>query len=60
MDKETESLWFPMEIDGEEGLVGIGGIYADRLLPRLQETCMIQLKWSDWKADNTDTKFVRE
>lgn len=56
MDKETESLWFPMEVDGTRGLVGINGVYADHILKEIQ--VMSEEKWSKWKEMFPDTKFV--
>ena len=58
MDKETESLWFPMELDGKRGLVGISGVHKDLMLEELQ--LMSEENWSDWKALFPDTKFVHE
>jgi hypothetical protein len=58
MDKETESLWFPMEIKGTRGLVGISGFYKDRILPEVQ--LMSGQKWAEWKKDFPDTKFVHD
>ena len=58
MDKETESLWFPMELEGKRGLVGISGVYTDRLLPEFQ--LMSPQGWSEWKKKFPDTKFVHD
>lgn len=56
MDKETLSLWFPMEEDGEHSLVGITGHYADRKLRMIQR--LSKMKWSAWIEKFPDTKFV--
>ena len=68
MDKETQSLWFPageqgcalpLEPLGEEGcgLVGIGGVYADRVLTG--EFLSITT-WDEWKSMHPDTKYVTD
>ena len=66
-DKETESTWYPIdqpcctlptEEIGSTGLVGIGGVHADRVLKQVQT--MSIMTWSDWKARFPDTKFVRD
>lgn len=58
MDKKTESLWFPMEIEGKRGLVGISGVHKDRMLKEIQ--LMSEQEWSEWKQTFPDTKFVHE
>lgn len=58
LDKETESLWFPMEIEGKRGLVGIGGVYKDRMLKEIQ--LMSEQNWTKWKKTFPDTKFVHD
>ena len=66
IDKETESLWFPAgeqgcalplePVDkGGCGLVGIGGVYADRVLTG---ECLSAAPWSEWKKAHPDTKYV--
>ena len=66
MDKETESLWFPageqgcaLPLDpvdkGSCGLVGIGGVYADRVLAG---EFLSATPWSEWKKTHPDTKYV--
>jgi hypothetical protein len=68
VDKETESLWFPageqgcalpLEPVGEGGcgLVGVGGVHADRVLlgEFLQATT-----WAEWKTAHPDTKYVTD
>ncbi len=47
-----------MEIDGTRGLVGISGVYADRVLKEIQ--IMSEEDWSKWKKEFPDTKFVHE
>ena len=68
IDKETESLWFPIdqqccvlpteEIGSDSGLIGIGGAYADRVLEDIQVLSITT--WAEWKKAFPDTKFVRE
>ena len=67
-DKETGSMWFPA---GEEGcalplepvgkggcgLVGISGVYADRVLPG---EFLSATTWAEWKEAHPDTKFVTD
>jgi len=66
VDKETESLWFPAgeqgcalplePVDeGSCGLVGIGGIYADRVL---DGEFLSATTWAEWKSTHPDTKYV--
>ena len=68
VDKETESIWFPageqgcalpLEPVAEHGcgLVGIGGVYADRVLEG--EFLSITF-WNEWKAAYPDTKYVTD
>lgn len=65
-DKETESLWFPAgeqgcplpsEATGQAGcgLVGIAGVYADRVL---LGDVLSQTTWADWKAAHPNSRFV--
>ncbi len=53
-DYETESLWYHMP--GEDGLTCISGTYADRKLEEFQST---QTRWSNWLAENPDSKFLK-
>ena len=66
MDKETESLWFPageqgcalpLESVGESGcgLVGISGVYTDRVLNGELISATI---WAEWKKTYPNAKFV--
>ena len=68
IDKETESLWFPaggqgcalpLEPVGEAGcgLIGISGVYADRVLGG---EFLSATMWSEWKAMFSDTKYIRD
>jgi hypothetical protein len=68
MDKGTESLWFPA---GEQGcalplepvdasgcgLVGISGIYTDRVL---EGEFLSTTTWAEWKRAHPDTKYVTD
>jgi len=56
VDKESQSIWFPMEKDGEHGLVCIGGDYQDSFLPEVQQ--LTRSDWTDWLELKPDTKFV--
>jgi len=56
VDKESQSMWFPMEHDGERGLVCIGGVYKDSFLPEVQQ--LIRTDWIDWIESNPNSKFV--
>lgn len=56
VDKETQSLWFPMELNGSHGLVCISGVYQDKFLPEVQQ--LARAGWTDWLASNPATKFV--
>lgn len=67
MDKETESLWFPIDQQccvlpteeiGTTGLIGISGFYADQVLEQIQVISVTT--WSKWKATFPNTKFVLE
>jgi hypothetical protein len=58
MDKETESVWFPRVLDGRQGLVGIGGSYADRMQEKLYD--LEVYTWQEWKGLHPGTKIVRE
>ena len=68
MDKETESLWFPsgeqgcalpLESVGKGGcgLVGINGVYADRVL---EGEFLSATTWDEWKSTYPDTKYVTD
>jgi hypothetical protein len=68
MDKETESLWFPageqgcalpLEPVGESGcgLVGISGVYADRVL---DGEFLSATTWAEWKSAHPNTKYVTD
>jgi hypothetical protein len=54
VDYETESLWY--HLLGDDGLTGIGGVYADRKLPVLDST---KTRWNVWKEIHADTGFMR-
>ena len=68
VDKETESLWFPA---GEQGcalplepieasgcgLVGISGVYADRVL---NGEFLLATTWAEWKNDYPNTKYITD
>jgi len=68
MDKETQSLWFPA---GEQGctlplgpvgesgcgLVGISGVYADKILGG---EFISATTWAEWKSTYPDTKYVTD
>jgi len=56
VDKESQSMWFPMKLDGEHGLVCIGGEYTDSFLPEVQQ--LIRTDWIDWIESNPDSKFI--
>jgi hypothetical protein len=56
VDKESQSMWFPMKRDGEHGLVCIGGRYKDSFLPEVQK--LIRSDWTDWIESNPNSKFV--
>jgi len=58
MDKETGSLWFPMEVEGRKGLVGISGDYAGEFLE--MKKMLSKLKWSEWLAAHPETRYVRD
>jgi hypothetical protein len=53
-DYETESIWYHMP--GESGLTCISGFYADE---NLFEYGSVQLRWSDWVAQNPDSKILK-
>ena len=68
MDKETESLWFPageqgsalpLEPVGESGcgLVGISGVYADRVL---DGEFLSATTWAEWKSAHPYTKYITD
>jgi hypothetical protein len=53
-DYETESIWYHMP--GESGLTCISGFYEDE---HLFEYESVQLRWSDWVAQNPDSKILK-
>lgn len=57
-DKETLSLWFPMQDGDCCKLVCVSGEYADLEITGLMR--MTETTWSQWVADNPDTKYVTE
>jgi hypothetical protein len=68
VDKETESLWFPageqgcalpLEPVSESGcgLVGIGRVYADRVL---KGEFLTATTWAEWKSAYPYTKYVTD
>ena len=68
MDKETESIWFPageqgcalpLEPVGESGcgLVGIGGVYADKVL---NGEFLSATSLAEWKSVHPNTKYVTD
>lgn len=58
MDKQTESLWFPMDRDGVHGLVGISGEHTDRFLPEADQ--LERTTWAQWRERHPDAVFVTE
>ena len=52
-DEETETLWYPLE--GTEGLTGIAGPLADRVLSEIKST---RTSWNLWKQKHPDSKFM--
>jgi len=58
MDKETETLWFPMDRDGNSGLMGIAGSLRDDFLPEV--TGLEKSTWREWKQQYPNTVFVVE
>lgn len=58
LDKETETLWYPMDRDEESGLVGIAGPLRDDFLPEI--TGLERTTWRDWKQRHPNTVFVEE
>lgn len=68
IDKETESLWFPAGEQGcavpleplDEsgcGLVSVGGVHADKVLPG---EFLTATPWAEWKSAHPDTKYVTD
>ncbi len=53
-DYETESMWYHFE--GQDGLTGISGVYADRRLPEFEST---KTRWVDWWNNYPQSKFLR-
>jgi len=58
IDKETESLWFPMTDGDCCVLVAISGFFTDTTVKGIQR--MERSSWSDWATRNPATKFVRD
>ncbi len=67
MDKETESLWFPIdqecctfEVAGipGRGLLGIGGFYADRILKEIRQLELVS--WVQWKERFPETTYIED
>lgn len=56
MDKETQTLWFPMQRQGTSGLVGIAGPLRDSLLPYLAS--LERTTWGQWRARYPDAVLV--
>ncbi len=52
-DHETESIWYHLE--GEDELTCISGHWQDRKLPEMGATTT---RWSNWKKDHSETKFL--
>ena len=53
-DYETESMWYHFE--GQDGLTGISGVYADRWLPEFEST---KTRWVGWWNNYPQSKFLR-
>ena len=55
----TFSCALPIEPLGESGcgIVGIGGVYADRVLPG---EFLSATTWAEWKSAHPSTKFVTD
>lgn len=53
-DYETESMWYHLE--GEEGLTGISGQYADRKLAEFEST---YTRWNNWVKMHPDTGILK-
>lgn len=53
-DYETETMWYHLE--GQDGLVGISGFYADRHLPELESTFT---RWDDWTSLHPETAILK-
>lgn len=58
IDKQTLSLWFPLEIRRKSGLYCIAGEYADKFLPEVQQ--LHRATWEEWLVANPNTKYVTE
>jgi hypothetical protein len=56
IDKETQSMWFPMADGDCCSLVGIGGTYADERIEGIMR--MERTSWFKWVAEHPHTKFV--
>jgi len=53
-DHETESIWYHLE--GTNALTCISGAFADRTLDELSSFFG---RWTNWRADNPDTKMMK-
>jgi hypothetical protein len=58
VDKETLSMWFPMQDADCCSLVGISGDMADARLTGIMN--MDRTTWGEWVAEHPETKFVHE
>ena len=54
-DRETGTLWYPFNRDGQRGLTGIAGPLQDRFLPELAST---RASWKDWHRQHPESKFM--
>ncbi len=56
-DYETESMWFCMDIRGENNCVYtcISGVFADQ---RLDMYPSVKTSWDQWKANHPESKYV--
>ena len=53
-DYETESMWYHLE--GDNGITGITGVYADQRLSEFESTFT---RWNQWKQDHPDSKILK-
>ena len=53
-DYETESMWYHLE--GDNGITGITGVYADQRLSEFESTFT---RWNRWKQDHPDSKILK-